>query len=224
MRPIRFSVSAFMGAIVAIAALLAMLRFPSPLLANALFSIVVLALSLSLIGVLFTRRLDRARWAGALVAGGITFALHFVPWLEQRFGDFLVTAAFADILFDQIAAPPPHGDEADSTTSSPARAPEHAPVIRFGRLSGGFGKGFGPGPPPPSPIEVWTRVDREQGPRGFPGAYRAVGRVRIMNPAPDSIQRIVDCLAVLLSAIIGAVFARRSAARSAPPADPRPMA
>lgn len=233
MRSLRFSVSAFMALIVAIAGLLAILRFPSPLLANALFSIVVLVLSLALTGVVFARGVDRAWYAGALIAGGIAFVLHFVPWMNQRFGNFLVSAAVADILYENFAAPVRVDDGEEGNAAANASLAPPAPSGGRFMLASGFGagggKGFGGGNQGfgvtaaelPSAFESWTAVERpsEDQVMGFVGR-RTVGGVTIFNTAPFAMQRIVDCLAVILSAIIGGFFARQCAARPAAVPDP----
>ncbi len=189
-------------------------------------------LSLALIGVVFARGVDRAWWAGALIAGGIAFALHFVPWLNQRFGNFLVSAAVADILYESFAAPARVIDE-DQVGAQAAIVPSGLSSGRFSLASGFNGSGTGfrggkqgfdvPAADMPSAFESWTAVERPtESMIGF-GGRRAVGGVTIFNTAPLSMKRIVDCLAVLLSAIIGAFFARRCVSRASRPASVPPL-
>jgi hypothetical protein len=188
MRATRLSIAWMMFLVCGLALLLTAIRYPSPFLGTVFYSSVVLSLILALIGLVYARRTDRVTAAGFLIAGGITYGLHFIPWLSDQYGKWLASSALADVLYEHVAMS--NATDSKSTTGPPT------------------GGGVGIMEVESSSAEWWLNVERP----ADTGQY--LGGNWVGPRAADAMQRIVSSLAVLGSAFLGAITARWFAHRA----------
>ncbi len=183
MRP-RVSIRRMLALIVAFGIALAALRSPSNLGANALLTLTLAALVVSVINFVYSRARVRAFWVGFLIAGSAYFLLHWVTPL----GDRLVSVPLLDILYPHLVPPEP--------TQPVARASAgRTYAILVSR--GAFG---GPPPPDHGRWAVWTEPDRTS------GLGAAVGSVMLSSPEPYRL--IGHSLITLVVAALGGLYAR----------------
>lgn len=80
----RLTIAGMMLAIVAVAAGLAVMIHPSPIIATVVYSIAFLSLGVAVGGAISSRRRARAAWGGYLVFAGVYFVLCFAPWFRDE--------------------------------------------------------------------------------------------------------------------------------------------
>jgi hypothetical protein len=97
--PRRFSVSTLLLLIAAGAIALAAIVRPSWLAANAIFSLFLLSLTVSLIGMRHGKGRKRAFWSGYLAAGTLYAVMSMAPVIGEAVGPHLITTAFLDLAY-----------------------------------------------------------------------------------------------------------------------------
>jgi hypothetical protein len=203
MKP-RFSLAAIAAAIGFCGVAFASLRSPSYLWANALYTIVCIALVLAAINVAFSRGRPRAFWAGFLIAGGPYFTAYSVPSLRESVCPRLLIEPLLDLLYAQLGPP-----QAAVTAATPAGGmpggSSSMMMGMMGRSAGAVGPmpGMGapvPPPAPPSPWAVWTTPDRSS------GVGYQVGSIALAIPEP--FHQVGHSLMILLFAACGGYYAR----------------
>ncbi len=98
MQRFRFSVSSLMVMIVLLAAAFAALRTPTPLWANAWFSVALASLVLAVPAAVYRRGQERAFWVGFAAAGWVYFVLALAPWFQTEVGFQLLTTTILDVM------------------------------------------------------------------------------------------------------------------------------
>lgn len=96
MKNIRFSLMFLFGQVVLVATVLAAMRSPSRLWANAHFSLAFFLICLSILNSYRTTSRRRAYWVGFSLFGSAYFIAIFFPWLSYHVGQFLVTTDALD--------------------------------------------------------------------------------------------------------------------------------
>jgi hypothetical protein len=99
MKKPRFSIAGLLMGIPVVAIGLAALSRPSCLWASATFSLLLLALTVALIGVLYRRGHKQAFWSGCLICGSLYTVLSLAPWFDSHIGPRLITTALLDLLY-----------------------------------------------------------------------------------------------------------------------------
>ena len=84
MKSARLTIAGMMLAIVAVAAGLAVMIRPLPIVATVVYSIAFLSLGVAVGGAIFSQRTGRAAWGGYLVFAGVFFVLCFAPWFRDE--------------------------------------------------------------------------------------------------------------------------------------------
>jgi len=102
MRRPQFSIAGLLLFVLAAAIAFAALARPSCFAASAMFSLLLLCLTVALIGVIYRRGYRRAFWAGFLTCGSLYTVLSLAPWFEYHVGSRLVTTAILDIIYPKI--------------------------------------------------------------------------------------------------------------------------
>ncbi len=98
-RPGRFSIATLLLLIAATAIAMAALCRPSWLAANTIFSLLLLSLTISFIGMRHGKGRKRAFWAGYLAAGSLYAGMSMAPWIGEDVGPQLITTAFLDLAY-----------------------------------------------------------------------------------------------------------------------------
>jgi hypothetical protein len=102
MKRLRFSLGGLLAFIVAAALGLAALSRPSCLAASAVFSVLLLLLTVAFFGAVYCRARNRAGWTGFLVCGSVYATLSLAPWFDSHVGSRLVTTAILDFLYPKV--------------------------------------------------------------------------------------------------------------------------
>jgi hypothetical protein len=97
-----FEIRGLMVLIVLVAAAFAGLRTPSPLWANAWFSMTLAALTLAIPAAVYTQGGRRAFWVGFATCGWVYFVLALAPWFQSEVSFQLVTTTLLDLLAPYI--------------------------------------------------------------------------------------------------------------------------
>jgi hypothetical protein len=158
---------------------LAALRYPSRLVANALFTTLIALLTVALLGVLCTRDRQRAYWTGFALCGGMYALLSLAPWFDDQVGPHLITTAVFDILSPHVVSPSPR--------------PPSPPVMMMS--NGGVVYAA------PDPWTTWTRTEAN------PGSLMMAGSMALVSSEP--FRRIGHSLFGLIGAAAGGLLARR---------------
>jgi hypothetical protein len=219
MRPPRVSILGLLAWIALVGVGLAALRSPSPLWANALFSLTLATLIVSALAVAYRRHRRRAFWVGFATFGWAYFLATLGPAPLSQIGPHLLTTALLDILYPQVVPPPdpPAAVMPVPVPPGPQGAPAPAPsamiparptpavlrpaslkafdVTRRVILTGAFG---GPPPTPLSAWASWNEPDRD------PGGESAVGGRVLLSPT--TFRRIGHAISCLLAALVGGLL------------------
>src|SRR5271170_6529415 len=100
----RFSIKAMMFVIGILAVAIAALRTPSLLVANTAFSLALTSLVVAALNVVMSGwGVGRAYWLGFICAGGVYFAVCFVPGLRESICPRLATEALLDLAYPFMA-------------------------------------------------------------------------------------------------------------------------
>src|SRR5437870_87763 len=97
MRRPRFSIAGLLVFILAAALGLAALGRPSCLWASAVFSLLLLSLTVAFIGALYRRGHKRAFCTGFLTCGSLYMLLSLAPWFDSHVSHRLITTAILDL-------------------------------------------------------------------------------------------------------------------------------
>jgi hypothetical protein len=197
MRRFRISIAGLLGTIAVLGVAIAALIYPSPLAANAFYSLTLGTLTISVLAAVYHRAAKRAFWVGFATCGWTYFLAVFGPEPLSHVGPGLVTTTILNVLYPYTV---PEADA--STVLAPVSPPNPRGniVIRSVRprgartvLTGGFGVLTGPPTPPPTPWQVWTKPDR---------------MTQFNQSSPKMFQRIGHSLFCLIFALIGGVLTR----------------
>jgi hypothetical protein len=136
MRPPRFSVSALMGVVVWAALGIVMLRFPSSLILNVVFSVALLALLAALLLAIYLRGPRRAFAVGFCVFGLFYLTLTFGPWFSSELSARLVTTTVLDIIYPYLN-PAPSAATTTVVTVAPGPSTKMMGMMSMTRAPGG---------------------------------------------------------------------------------------
>src|SRR5438552_3256965 len=103
----RFSILSLMGLVGVIAIGIAALRSPSPLWANGLFTLAILACLASVIYAIYSKGRRRAFGVGFAICGWVNLTLSFAPGFDNQVAPHLLTTAVLDGLYARIVPPNP---------------------------------------------------------------------------------------------------------------------
>lgn len=205
MRRYRVSISALLAGIAFFGVAFAAVVYPSPLAANAFYTLTVGMLLTGILGSVYSRGRSRAFWIGFSTFGWSYFLTVFGPQPISNTQANLVTEAILDILYpyaiprtrpNAATIPPP----AAPTPTVPLMTPKvsrlqfrpsgGARVI----LTGAFGAAVNLSDTPSTPWETWTTSDR---------------LTQSDQTSPKMFLRIGHSIFCLLIAVIGGYLSRR---------------
>jgi hypothetical protein len=201
MNRMRFSIASLLVWVALLGVGITALRSASPLWANALFSLAIGTLTVSILAAVYRKGRRRAFWVGFATCGWVYMLLSLGPDSDALASPFLITTAILDLLYPKVVPPPA------AAPAGPGMGPGPAAMVQPRRWevrvfkTGGLVGGWPMTPVPPrSPWAAWTATDRET------GSGTTIGGVSFA--IPDSFQRIGHSLFCLLAALIGGMITR----------------
>lgn len=189
--PFRFSIQALMGIILFVAFGSAALISPTPLWANASFTLTLAVLTIALLGSLYMRESRRAAWVGATIVGWAYITLTFGPIFATENRPRLLTTTLIDWVYRRLEyTPKSNGDDI------------------WVQFLDGFHKG------------TVTDIDRTAGTVRFQAEFAdrnlpQIGRVgseRLRPVSPECYQQLGHSLLGVILALGGSIVARSFAA------------
>ena len=99
MRRFRISIAGLLGAIALMGVAIAALIYPSPLAANAFYSLTLATLTISVLAAVYHRAAKRAFWVGFSTCGWTYFLAVFGPEPLSHVGPGLVTTTILNIVY-----------------------------------------------------------------------------------------------------------------------------
>jgi hypothetical protein len=153
MKLFRFSIRGLMVMVVFLGIGVAALRYPTPLWANAWYSLTLTAITLAVPAAFYRRGEQRAFWVGFAACGWVYFVLALGPWLQGEGGFQFVTTMILDLMA-------PHLVQKDALLRS-------------------YGAGFNPQYAPVEPTQ-WQVWNLPEFPPDNP--WRRVGYVTLRSP------------------------------------------
>jgi hypothetical protein len=196
MRRFRISIAGLLVAVALLGLAIAALIYPSPLVANAFFSMTLATLTIAVLAAVYHRGAKRAFWVGFSTCGWAYFLAVFGPEPLSHVGPGLVTTTILNIVYPYTVPSAVAAAALDPIESSTPSAQLYRRVVHDRQviLTGGFGAKSGPPVPPPTPWEIWTRPDR---------------MTQFNQSSPRMFQRIGHSLFCLIFALIGGALTRR---------------
>jgi hypothetical protein len=212
-----FSIRGLIIVIAILGVALAALRSPSLLVANAVFSLALGSLLVATVNVVISGwEAGRAYWLGFFCAGGVYFAVCFIPGLRESICPRLVTEAVLDFAYPFIApSEPPAVPPTMATNAGSGTGPMNTTVAMNmmvqGRMivsSPGGGTGWVQTMAPASGAEasesrwsLWTEPDRST------AVGYQIGTIALVSSEP--FRTIGHSMFVLLLGMLGGAYARR---------------
>jgi hypothetical protein len=204
MRTRKLSIAALMVLVLFAGVGLAALARPSRLAAASLFSGALGALTVALVGTIWTRGLSRAFWSGFALGGGTYLLLQYGPFCETQVGPYTLPTAAIDLLYAAISPPERSqviasvgtwGGSVSTGTTVPSSAgiPAGGNTTMTVMAAGGSGYLAAPPAPPLSPWQAWTAIDQGQGWTG--------------TATPQSFYRIAHSLLAVLFGLVTGLLA-----------------
>jgi hypothetical protein len=206
---------------------MAALRHPSSLLANAVFSVALLVISVALIGSAIRRGPARAYWCGFSILGGGYLVLSSGPWLDREYSGYLVTTAIMNIAEPAMIAPEPPQQQPQILIATPGSTSKAwgstavditgvnvqtagVPASIYASVSSSTPVGVAWGAPavnpPPSRWAQWIKADHA------PVHSNRVGAVTFETS--EGFTRIGHSLLALLLGLLGGLIGRGFAAKN----------
>jgi hypothetical protein len=215
MRPPRFSIASLLAVIGILGVALAALRTPSNFWANVTFSVALATLVIAVINAIYGSGARRAYWLGFAICGGTYFAVCSVPGLRDSVCLRLASEVIFDMLYPSFApggpAPPP--TPAAGTMATTAQLRNQLVILEQYRMQ--LAKGANGGnpvgkrarskaaAPPPTAASRWSAWNEPD--RAIGDGYQ-IGNVSLVSS--DAFRQIGHSLMTLLTAVLGAVYAR----------------
>ncbi len=159
MRPPRFTIGRLLLFTALLGIGIAALRSPSPLWANAWFSVVLMVLTIAPLAAIYRRGERRAFWVGFASCGSLYLVLALSPWCREEVSPRLVTTALLDLLYGPFAPPGP----------IPAAIP---PPAGFSTM--------------PDPLSTLSSPMYLPGTQGGPRVLLASGEGPVLTPSPNA--------------------------------------
>jgi len=199
----RFTIAQLFAVIAVCGVAFAALRSPSYLWANALYTTAFAALVIAAINVVYGRGGSRAYWAGFLIAGAVYFIAYSVPSLREPVCPRLFTEPILDLIYPYVSAPQPPPTATSVTTVAQTWGSVPVSKSRTVTLVGGTTPVI---PVTKSGWAAWTEPDRTS------GVGYMIGTVSLVSSEP--FRQVGHSLFILLSAILGGIYARHRFAQT----------